>query len=33
MYTITVEKDGARVSDRVEIRNGSTTYRKIPLNQ
>jgi len=32
-YTITVEKDGRRATDRVEIRNGSTTYRKIPLER
>jgi hypothetical protein len=32
-YTITVEKDGKRATDRVEIRNGGTTYRKIPLER
>lgn len=31
VYTIVIEKDGKRASDRVEIRNGGTTYRKIPL--
>ena len=30
-YNVTVEKNGKRASDRVEVRNGSTTYRKIPL--
>ncbi|HWQ55335.1 MAG TPA: serine/threonine-protein kinase [Bryobacteraceae bacterium] len=32
-YNITVEKNGKRISERVEIRNGSTTYRKIPLDR
>lgn len=31
-YNITVEKNGKRISERVEIRNGGTTYRKIPLD-
>lgn len=30
-YNITVEKNGRRVSERVEIRTGTTVYRKIPL--
>ncbi len=32
-YKITLEKDGARVAESVEIRNGSTTYRKIPIGR
>ena len=30
-YNVTVEKNGRRATERVEIRSGSTTYRKIPL--
>ncbi|MFB3828423.1 MAG: serine/threonine-protein kinase [Bryobacteraceae bacterium] len=33
VYTVTVEKDGHRATDRVEIRSGGTTYRKILLQQ
>jgi serine/threonine-protein kinase len=32
-YTVMVEKDGRRVVERVEVRAGGTTYRRIPLNQ
>jgi serine/threonine-protein kinase len=32
-YTVVVEKNGRRASERVEIRNGGTTFRKIPLDQ
>ena len=31
VYNVVVEKDGKRMADRVEVRNGSTTYRKILL--
>ena len=32
-YAVTLEKDGRRATDRVEIRNGDTVYRKLPLAQ
>jgi hypothetical protein len=32
-YNVTVEKNGRQSSDRIEIRDGVTTYRKIPLSQ
>ncbi len=32
-YTVTIEKNGRQSTDRIEIREGVTTYRKILLNQ
>jgi hypothetical protein len=31
-YVVAVEKDGRRVVNRVEIRNGNTNFVKIPLD-
>jgi hypothetical protein len=30
-YTVAVERDGKRVSERVQIRNGTTTYLRMPI--